>query len=108
MLSVPETCAYTDYGICQIVINETEKLFGIRDLVKYYRTSRAVEARHTAMYLCRQYTELPLHEVGYIFGRDHTTVYHGERRIKERLEAGGRYCSIYNRLKSRIDQEIES
>lgn len=106
MLAVPETCAYTDHEICQIIINETQKLFAVRDINTHYRTSRMVEARHTAMYLCRQYTALPLQEIGCLFRRDHTTIMHGERKIKERLGAGGRYYSIVERLKSRIDQEI--
>ena len=48
------------------------------------RCKSSVRARHVAMYLARELTPKSLPEIGRMFGdRDHTTVIHAIRRIKE-------------------------
>jgi chromosomal replication initiation ATPase DnaA len=48
-----------------------------------FRSTRGAKslcrARHIAMHLCRELTELSLPEIGREFDRDHTTVMHGDR-----------------------------
>lgn len=39
--------------------------------------------RQVAMFLIRDLTELPLEEIGYFFGRDHSTVLNAIKRVKE-------------------------
>jgi chromosomal replication initiator protein len=61
-------------------------------------TSRSrvlVQARQIAMYLCRELTDLSLPRIGEKFGRDHTTVLHAERKIKDQM-AGKR--AVYNQI----------
>ena len=42
-----------------------------------------VTARHIAMYLCRELTDLLLPKIGQQFGgRDHTTVINADRKIR--------------------------
>ena len=56
------------------------------------RTNAIVVPRQTAMYLCRQFTEMPLTEVGKAFGgRDHTTVLYACDRVKEMREVDPEY-----------------
>jgi chromosomal replication initiator protein len=53
-----------------------------------------VTARQVAMYLCRELTDLSLPKIGELFGgRDHTTVMHADRKIRQ-LMAERR--SLYN------------
>ena len=53
-------------------------------------------ARQIAMYLCRELTDLSLPKIGQHFGgRDHTTVMHADRKIRE-LMAERR--PIYNQV----------
>lgn len=48
------------------------------------RRQPLVRARQTAMYLCRELTDLSLPKIGAAFGgRDHTTVMHALERVKE-------------------------
>ena len=55
----------------------------IEDLCGQSRTHVLVTARQIAMYLCRELTDLSLPKIGQQFGgRDHTTVMHAERKIK--------------------------
>jgi chromosomal replication initiator protein len=55
----------------------------IADIRGPSRYSRHVKARHEAMWLIREATELSFPEIGRLFrGRDHTTVIAGVRRIR--------------------------
>ena len=65
---------------------ETAAYFGltIEDLRGTSRCRVLVTARQIAMYLCRELTELSLPKIGQQFGgRDHTTVMHAERKIRD-------------------------
>lgn len=62
--------------------------FGLRpaQLLGKRRTRSLARPRHIVMYLARQLTNASLHEVGaHLGGRDHTTVIHGERAIRNAL-----------------------
>ena len=66
------------------------------DLCGTSRSRVLVNARQIAMYLCRELTELSLPKIGQTFGgRDHTTVMHADRKIRQ-LIAERR--SIYNQV----------
>ena len=78
----------------------------VDDLCGTSRSRVLVNARQIAMYLCREMTELSLPKIGQAFGgRDHTTVMHADRKIRQ-LMAERR--SIYNQvteLTNRIKQQ---
>ena len=68
----------------------------VDDLCGTSRSRVLVSARQIAMYLCRELTELSLPKIGQTFGgRDHTTVMHADRKIRQ-LMAERR--SIYNQV----------
>ena len=81
----------------------------IDDLCGTSRSRVLVNARQIAMYLCRELTELSLPKIGQTFGgRDHTTVMHADRKIRQ-LMAERR--SIYNQvteLTNRIKLQAKS
>ncbi len=90
------------------IITQTANYFGltIDDLCGSSRSRVLVTARQIAMYLCRELTDMSLPKIGQQFGgRDHTTVMHANRKIRE-LMAERR--SIYNQvteLTNRIKQQ---
>ncbi|WP_137119507.1 chromosomal replication initiator protein DnaA [Segeticoccus rhizosphaerae] len=56
----------------------------IEDLCGQSRSRTLVTARQIAMYLCRELTDLSLPKIGQLFGgRDHTTVMHADRKIRQ-------------------------
>ncbi len=78
----------------------------MEDLTGGSRSRVLVEARQIAMYLCRELTELSLPKIGQTFGgRDHTTVLHAERKIRqvmsERLTVYNQISELTARIKSR-------
>jgi len=68
----------------------------VEDLISQSRTHTFVTARQIAMYLCRELTDLSLPKIGQEFGgRDHTTVMHAYRKIKDLMRERR---SVYNQV----------
>lgn len=60
------------------------------------RSRTLVNARQIAMYLCRELTDLSLPKIGQEFGgRDHTTVMHAERKIRQLI---GERRALYDQI----------
>ena len=94
-----------------LVVSVAAEYFDVsaEEICSASRSRPLVTARQTAMYLCRELTDLSLPKIGQQFGgRDHTTVMHAERKIRS-LMAERR--SIYNQvteLTNRIKQQARS
>ncbi len=81
-----------------LIMAQTASYFGVTidDLCGSSRSRVLVTARQIAMYLCRELTDLSLPKIGQQFGnRDHTTVMHADRKIRQ-LMAERR--SLYNQV----------
>ncbi len=93
------------------IMAQTAGYFGLTldDLCGSSRSRVLVNARQIAMYLCRELTELSLPKIGQQFGgRDHTTVMHAERKIRqlmaERRSVYNQVTELTNRIKSQARQ----
>ena len=70
------------------------------------RNRNLVNARQIAMYLCRELTELSLPKIGQLFGgRDHTTVMHAERKIREGMKERRTLFNQVTELTNKIRQQ---
>ena len=81
----------------QIMVS-TADYFGVslEDLRGHSRCRVLVNARQVAMYLCRELTDLSLPRIGQAFGgRDHTTVMHADRKIRQHM---AERRSLYNQI----------
>jgi chromosomal replication initiator protein len=81
----------------QIMVS-TAEYFGVslEDLRGHSRSRVLVNARQVAMYLCRELTDLSLPRIGQAFGgRDHTTVMHADRKIRQQM---AERRSLYNQI----------
>lgn len=99
----------------EIIIDETAKYFGftVEDIKGSTRARALVTARQSAMYLCRELTQMPLTEIGKVFGgRDHTTVIHAYKKttelIKERQSLFNQISELTTRIKSAAAQKSHS
>ncbi|MGH3714411.1 MAG: chromosomal replication initiator protein DnaA [Micromonosporaceae bacterium] len=90
------------------IMSATAEYFGLSvdDLRGSSRSRVLVNARQVAMYLCRELTDLSLPRIGQSFGgRDHTTVMHADRKIRQQM---AERRSLYNQiaeLTNRIKQQ---
>jgi chromosomal replication initiator protein len=77
----------------------------IDDLCGASRSRQLVTARQIAMYLCRELTEMSLPKIGQAFGgRDHTTVMHADRKIRELMRERRAIYNQVTELTSRLRQ----
>ncbi|WP_203909769.1 chromosomal replication initiator protein DnaA [Rhizocola hellebori] len=80
------------------IMSSTSDYFGVslEDLRGHSRSRVLVNARQVAMYLCRELTDLSLPRIGQAFGgRDHTTVMHADRKIRQQM---AERRSLYNQI----------
>ncbi|MEW2559164.1 chromosomal replication initiator protein DnaA [Streptomyces griseorubiginosus] len=89
------------------IMSATADYFGLTvdDLCGTSRGRALVTARQIAMYLCRELTDLSLPKIGALFGgRDHTTVMHADRKIRnlmaERRSIYNQVTELTNRIKN--------
>jgi chromosomal replication initiator protein len=77
----------------------------VEELCGQSRTHVLVTARQIAMYLCRELTDLSLPKIGQLFGgRDHTTVMHADRKIRQLLRERRSVFNQVAEITSRIKQ----
>ncbi len=89
------------------IMGATADYYGltIDDLCGSSRSRVLVQARQIAMYLCRELTELSLPKIGQQFGgRDHTTVMHADRKIRQLLRERRSVFNQITELTNRIKQ----
>jgi chromosomal replication initiator protein len=74
-----------------VIMEETASYFGLshEDLVSKSRSRPLTTARHVAMYLLREQTNMSLIKIGEQFERDHTTALHGIKKIEGLMQARG-------------------
>ncbi len=88
------------------IMDVVSEYFGVSvdDLRGQSRSRVLVNARQVAMYLCRELTDMSLPRIGAAFGgRDHTTVMHADRKIRqlmsERRTLFNQIAELTNRIK---------
>jgi chromosomal replication initiator protein len=90
------------------IISRTAQFFSVsvEELCGPSRSRHLTTARQIAMYLCRELTDLSLPKIGQLFGgRDHTTVIHAERKIREQMAEKRPIYNQVTELTNRIKQQ---
>jgi chromosomal replication initiator protein len=97
------------------IMAQTAAYFGLsmEEMCGASRSRALVTARQTSMYLCRELTELSLPKIGQLFGgRDHTTVMHAERKIRqlmsERRATYNQVTELTNRIRNQSRDSNQS
>ena len=93
------------------IMAQTASYFSLSldDLCGTSRSRVLVNARQIAMYLCRELTELSLPKIGETFGgRDHTTVMHADRKIRQLMAERRSIYNQVNELTTRIKSQAKN
>jgi len=93
------------------IMGQTAAYFGlsIDDLCGASRSRVLVTARHIAMYLCRELTDMSLPKIGQQFGgRDHTTVINADRKIRSLMAERRSIYTQVTELTNRIKQQART
>ncbi|CAN5829202.1 hypothetical protein BH23ACT12_BH23ACT12_07180 [soil metagenome] len=94
-----------------LILAETSRYFGLdaSEVLSMKRERTLVNARHVAMYLCRELTDLSLPRIGQRFGgRDHSTVMHANSKIRVQMAEKRSTYNQIQELTSRIRTRAKS
>lgn len=86
------------------VINRTEKAFGLKEgeIYKRRRFYYIARVRMVAMYFLRTLFNLSYMKIAKIFGMDHGTAMHANRRVKDMLKTEPGTKLIINKLQKEL------
>ena len=76
MVGKPERVRYLEQTVCKAFGITTTELNGI------CRDQEIVDARHTVWYVCRDMLGYGVAKISRWYGRDHTTIMHGTRKVR--------------------------
>jgi chromosomal replication initiator protein len=105
---IPESQGSGPQITAATIMGQTAAYFGlsIEDLCGASRSRVLVTARHIAMYLCRELTDMSLPKIGQQFGgRDHTTVINADRKIRSLMAERRSIYTQVTELTNRIKQQ---
>ena len=74
----------------------------VSDLKSRKQTSSVATARHVAIYLIRELTDLSLPAIGRLFNRDHTTIMNSYDTVKKRFEQNPAFEKEVKALETRL------
>lgn len=85
------------------IVNIVSEIKGVpvMDIVSRRRQKKVVTARHLAMVAALRYTRANYSDIGRVFGKDHSTVYHAEQKYKH---ADNSMMSDLKTVKKRLDE----
>lgn len=89
----------------ELILSEISRYFDIdpEEILSLKRDRTLVTARHIAMFLCRELTDLSLPRIGLRFGgRDHSTVMHATNKIRTQMKEKRSTYNQVQELTSRI------
>ncbi len=91
-------------ALIEKILNSVSKAYGVdpAEMKSKKRTDTVANARHVAIYLIKQLTELTLKEIGAIFGRDHATVISSVEKVGKNIKTVNNYEIEINRLLKEI------
>jgi len=108
---IPESQGSGPQITAATIMGQTAAYFGlsIEDLCGTSRSRVLVTARHIAMYLCRELTDMSLPKIGQQFGgRDHTTVINADRKIRSLMAERRSIYTQVTELTNRIKQQARA
>lgn len=86
------------------ILSAVSKAYGVPvdQMKSKKKTDNIANARHVAIYLIKQQTELTLKEIGAIFGRDHSTVISSIDKVEKNIKTINNYETEVTRLLKEI------
>ncbi|MBQ7343534.1 MAG: chromosomal replication initiator protein DnaA [Clostridia bacterium] len=87
-------------ALIEKILSSVSRAYGvpIDQMKSKKRTDTVANARHVAIYLIKQFTELTLKEIGAIFGRDYSTVISSVDKVEKNIKTVNNYEIEINRL----------
>lgn len=91
--------------ICEEVCQEFS--LNMEMLVRKSREEYIAIPRFVVFYLSRQMCDVTLQGMGRIFGKDHGTVIHGCRKVRDRMDVDKEFADKLAKLKSTVENRLK-
>ena len=91
-----------------VILNAVCEEYGVStdDIRSTRRNQEIVTPRHVFMYLCRQIIDMTYEDIAkFLMKKDHTTVIHGYRKVKEDIMKDPEYAARINLIKNKINPQ---
>lgn len=79
----------------------------VKKLMGISRKQAYVLPRHICFFLLKSLFPISFQEIGDIFGKDHTTIMHGVKRIKDEMKNDKELAAIIERLLEALEQVVD-
>ena len=91
-----------------IIIQEVGEycVVSLHEMISSSRKGNLVKARQLIFYFARELTQMSLADIGSVLFRDHATVMHGERMVRNYIQTYDIYKKEVEILRSRIEEAI--
>ena len=93
-------------ALIEKILSTVSRAYGVPEdqMKSKKRTDTVANARHVAIYIIKQLTELTLKEIGAIFGRDYSTVISSIDKVEKSIKTVNNYEAEVNRLLKEIKE----
>ncbi len=90
------------------IISEVARTYNVEEseILSSRRTADLVLARHAAMYIARETTELSYQDIGEAFGKDHSSVIHATKNIEKNIKNNSYERSIIEDIIKNLKSEL--
>lgn len=87
-------------ALIERVLNAVSESYDVKieEMKSKKKNEKVAKARQIAMYLIRKLTELPLKDIGSVFGRDHSTVISSIEKVESNIKTINNYEEDIDRL----------
>ena len=91
-------------ALIERVLNAVSEKYDVKveEMKSKRKNEKVVNARHVAIYLIRKLTELPLKDIGAVFGRDHSTIISSIEKVDSNIKTINNYEEDIERLIKQI------
>lgn len=112
LASLTQNCNATSEAVCvmQVVCEEVCLAFNL-DMERLARKSRVQSIalpRQVVFYLGRKLSDMSSSGMGNIFHKDHGTVLHGCRKIKDRIETDNKFKELVGSVMSKCQERLSN
>lgn len=112
LASLTQNCNATSEAVCvmQIVCEEVCLAFNL-DMERLSRKSREqyiATPRQVVFYLGRELSDISLTGVGRIFHKDHGTILHGCRKIRDRMDTDPKFKDLVTQVTAACQQRLNN
>lgn len=94
----------------EIITNAVCDYFKVdyKDIIGKKKNKEIVEPRMIAVYLISELLNVPLVNIGKLFGgRDHTTIMHSRDKITEEIKTNKKTANIVNEIKQMLSADVD-